>query len=417
MRVLFIVKSKTIETLGPMYLAAVVKKCGHEAKICDILEAPIVAGVWKPDIIGYSVMTGDQERFKALNNRLKESLSFKTLFGGPHATFFPEDFWDGDHINPDTVIFSGEAENSIVHFLESGDKVFSLYDIDSFPEPDRNDFPGHRIRDFITSRGCPYNCSYCYNQRWSQMYSGNPVRTRSVDKVIAEINRVSPEFVYFQDSCFGVSMSWLREFSDTYGRLINIPFHCHLRPAQVTEERVLLLKDARCVSVRIALETASEPLLKLLNREQTDLRQVKDSVRMLKKWGIKLMLQNMVGIPTGTIEDDMETLEFNIRCRPAYGWCSIFQPYPGTELGDRCKIEGWYKGDYSEISDCFFDGSVLEFTDLYKEQLVYLQKIFALAVECQVMPQISELTQENFPKLVHRMLRTVGDKRLYPGVM
>jgi len=417
MKVLFVVKSKAIETLGPMYLAAVVKKCGHEARIVDVTEAEAINGFWHPDVLAFSVMTGDQDRMIDLNHRIKGFMPSGekvpvTLFGGPHATFFPKDFYEDKDLN--TCIVGGEAENFMARFLESD---ITFPNIDSFPEPDRTDFPGHRIRDFITSRGCPYNCSYCYNQRWSQLYPGDPVRTRSVDKVIKEINTVNPEFVYFQDSCFGVSMPWLREFSDTYGRLINIPFHAHLRPAQVTEERVLLLSDARCVSVRIALETASKPLLKLLKRENTDLRQVSAAVRLLKKWNIKLMIQNMIGLPTGTIGDDLQTLEFNIRCRPAYGWCSIFQPYPGTELGDWCKKEGWYKGDYSEITDCFFDGSVLEFTDEYKEQLVCLQKIFALAVECQVMPEVGELTLENFPKLVHRMLRVVGDRRLYPGMV
>ena len=700
MKILFIVKSKVMENLGVMYLAAVAKKAGHEISIVDINDASFAARVWKPDILAYSVMTGDQERMKDLNYSIRHNMPSRqkqprSIFGGPHITFFPEDFPIGENID---ATFHGEAESEFTLWLAGRSGEASIFpDIDSIPEPDRTDFPGMRIRDFITSRGCPYNCfigstpvrtmdgifpiaslvgqegvkvlsrdpvtqeplyanainialikknaelvkvnfddgshiictpdhrfkvfksknqyiqegewdveakdlkpkqqvravrfevnkkgrvnvstrrdivvphakivmeamigrqlisgervhhkdfnpandspdnlvlttneshipnchpevaermresnpihgmteewlsehgkrnfsgrkqslpermmrretqlgaknsnwkggyaaaaqnrpsrivnhkvksvdtlrykedvyclevpgihwfyvndvlcencSYCYNARWSQLYPGEPVRTRQVQDVIAEINAVSPEFVYFQDSCFGVNMNWLREFSHAYRREINIPFHCHLRPSQVTEERVLLLSDARCVSVRIALETASKKLLKLLNREKTDLDQVKDAVRMLKKWNIRLMIQNMIGLPTGTIQDDLQTLEFNIRCRPTYGWVSIFQPYPGTELGDWCKKDGWYKGDYSEISDSFFDGSVLEFDDVYKEQLKYLQKIWALAIECQVMPQEGELTLEYFPKLVHRIMRAMGDRRMYPGVM
>ena len=412
MKILFVVKSKTIETLGPMYLSAVVKERRHEAKIADINEAPMVAASWKPDMIGYSIMTGDREKFMELNEALKTQISFISIVGGPDVTFFTQGYDWADHV------VRGEGENWMADFLSDKRlKMDAFPDIDSIPYPDRTDFPNHRIRDFITSRGCPYNCSYCYNERWSQLFPGKPVRTRSVDSVLWEITNVEPEFVYFQDSCFGVSMKWLTEFSGKYRKHVNIPFHCHLRPAQVTEERVLLLGDANCASVRIALETASKPLLKLLNRENTDLEQVRDAVRLLRKWGIKLMIQNMIGLPTGTIEDDLKTLEFNIQCRPSYGWCSIFTPYPGTELGDWSSLKGWYMGDYSEITDCFFDGSVLEFTIKYKEQLQCLQKIFALAVECQIMPKIEELTLENFPKLVHRMLRAVGDRRLYPGVM
>jgi radical SAM superfamily enzyme YgiQ (UPF0313 family) len=409
MKILFIVKSKTIETLGPMYLASVAKERGWEARIMDIGEAIVFAPEMKPNVVGYSIMTGDQERFRTLNEQFKSKWSFTSIVGGPHPTFFKNECTWAD------VQFPGEAEHFLGWFL--GGKEIVYRGIDEFPWPDRSDFKGHRIRDFITSRGCPFNCSYCYNDRWSQLTSGSPVRTRNYKDVVNEILDVNPEFVYFQDSCFGVSMKWLHGFSIMYRKLVNIPFHCHLRPSQVDQERVLCLHDANCASVRIALETASKRLLKILNRENTDLNQIADAVRLLKKWNIKLMMQNMIGLPTGTIEDDMETLEFNVRCKPAYGWCSIFQPYPGTELGDMCKTKGIYKGDYSEITDCFFDGSVLEFDPLYKEQLQCLQKIFALSVETGVMPHVKELTHANFQNLVHRITRKLGDSRLYPGVM
>jgi radical SAM superfamily enzyme YgiQ (UPF0313 family) len=129
------------------------------------------------------------------------------------------------------------------------------------------------------------------------------------------------------------------------------------------------------------------------------------------------MIQNMLGLPTSTIEEDLQTLEVNIYANPAYGWCSIFSPYPGTKLGDLCKEHGYYTGDYSEMSDSFFDGSLLNFTEEHKEQLYCLQRIFALCVEARYLPDKKELTKENFPALVHKIMRTVCDKRLYGGVI
>lgn len=412
MKILFVVKSKAIETLGPMYLASVAKKRGWETQIVDMYEAFAVYNSWHPDVVGYSVMTGDQGRMEDLNRRIRKDVpsgKTRSIFGGPHVTFFQDDYEDAPFVDE---LFHGEAETTLDTFL-GGDTDYS--DINSIPWPDRKDFRGHKIRDFITSRGCPYNCSYCYNDQWSKIHPG--VRVRDVKDVVNEVLSVAPDFVYFQDSCFGVNMQWLHEFAIKYNRFVNIPYHCHLRPAQVTQERVLCLKDSKCASVRIALETASPRLLKMLNRERTDLLQVADAVRLLKKWEIKLMIQNMIGLPTGTIEEDLQTLEFNIRVKPNYAWCSIFQPYPGTELGDLCKKEQWYTSDYSEITDCFFDGSVLNFSDEYKEQLKCLQKIFALAVDCGVMPQAGELHMDYFPKLVHRLTRAKGDRQLYMGVI
>ena len=412
MKILLVVKSKAIETLGPMYLSSIAKQAGHECKIVDIDEAFNKAIRYKPDIIGYSILTGDQKRFKTLNKSLKQVIPFIAIIGGPHGTFFPQDFIGGEEYY---MVIPGEAEQKWAELLGAD---FQYSDIDSIPWPDRTDFPKMKIRDFITTRGCPFSCSYCYNDRWAKMFPEiSRVRTRSVVDVIEEINNVNPEFVYFQDSCFGISMEWLQEFSHKYRRFVNIPFHVHLRPSQVNKERVALLADARCMSVRIALETASEKLRGILNRSNTHLNQIHDAVRLLKKWDIKLMTQNMIGIPDGTIEEDLETLEFNIKCKPAYGWVSIFCPYPGTELGDRCKKEGWYTGDYSEISDCFFDTSVLNFTPEYIEQLECLQKIFALCVEVEYIPKVEELRHENFPKLVHKIMRSQGDGRLYGGIL
>ncbi len=243
------------------------------------------------------------------------------------------------------------------------------------------------------------------------------VRLRSAQNVIDEIDGVNPEFVYFQDSCFGVDMKWFAQFSEKYRRKINIPFHCHLSPDLVDKERIALLSDANCMSIRMALEAASGKLRRLLGRTRIDTESVEGAARLLKMWGIEFMIQNMLGLPTSTIEDDLETLEVNIKCQPAYGWASIFQPYPGTVLGDKCKEKGWYNGDYSEITDCFFDTSVLNFAPEHVEQVECLQKCFALCVEMEYLPKIEELTRQNFSKLVHKILRRVGDKRLYGNIL
>jgi len=185
----------------------------------------------------------------------------------------------------------------------------------------------------------------------------------------------------------------------------------------VTQERVQLLADAGCVSVKIALETSSSRLRKLINRGHTSDEDVYIASRLLRKEKIALILQNMVGIPSATIEDDLETLEVNLKCRPAYAWVSIYQPYPATPLADFCEKEGYSDGDYSKIGDNFFDESVLNLTDEHKMQVACLQRIFAFAVEMQVMPEISDLTWERLPKFVHASMRKAGDRRMFPGVL
>ncbi len=412
MKILLVVKSKAIETLGPQYLSAVAKQAGHECLIVALDDALPVASAYKPDLIGYSVLTGDQRRFIALNDALKRTHKFVSVFGGPHCTFFPQDFTGNSDID---LTLQGEAEQKWAELLGS-DKKYP--DLDSIPWADRTDFKNRPIRDFLASRGCVGKCRYCFSDRFAKMFPELPrVRYRSVKDVVAEVNSVDPEFVYFQDSCFGVNIKWLREFSKQYHRDANIRYHCHLRPDQCTEERVLLLHDSGCFSVRIALETASDRLRKMIGREKTTNKETVKAAWMLKKWDIKLMIQNILCLPESTIEDDLQTLEINIQCQPSYGWSSIFAPFPGTELGDLCVEKGLFTGDYDTLSDSFFDKSVLNISEEYREQSYYLQKCFALAVETQCIPEVEELTEERFPGLVHRLMRKLGDHRLYDGIL
>lgn len=412
MKVLLVVKSMVMENLGVMYISAVVHRAGHHCLIVSLDEMVQVAHTWKPDIIGMSIMTGDQNKFRHAATLLKRSRQWNPaiILGGPHPTFFPEDCckWAA-------TILPGEAENEISELLGSDHRY---PDINSIPWPDRKDFGNMKIRDFITSRGCPHACTYCYNDQWNKLFpETGKLRVRSVKDVVGEIMTVNPEFVYFQDSCFAVSMRWMLDFADLYAKKVKIPYHCHLRPDQVTEDRAQLLHKSGCYSTRIALETASDRLRKLINRAHTTNAETYTAAKNLRRYGVRLMIQNILCLPTSTIEEDLNTLEVNIIAQPEYAWCSIFTPYPGTVLGNLCIQNGWYKGDYEDITDSFFDHSVLDISPEYREQSYYLQKCFALCVKVKELPKPEELTAERFPGLVHRLMRKDGDKILYGGVI
>ena len=416
MRVLLVVKSKMMENLGVMYLSSVIKQGGHECKIVDMVFTMGNIMKYAPDVIGYSIMTGDQVKFKKVNSAILHSFDNyhlprpKIIVGGPDPSFFPEGYGWADEI------CKGEGEKWMANLLT--DKVGNIFrygDIDSIPWPDRSDFPNMKVRDFITSRGCPYNtCHYCYNERWMKLFPEyEKVRIRNSKDVVDEIKSVNPEYVYFQDSVFGISMDWMKEFAKEYPK---IPYQCHLRPEMVTEERVRLLKESNCVAVRIALETADEGLREMVGRKMK-LDTVKFASMMLKQYDIQSMMQNILALPNSTIEQDLETLEFNIKCNPTYAWSSIYVPYPGTVLGDLCKENGWYKGNYENITDSFFAESVLEFSEEQKERQYVLWSVFDLCVRHEYLPKPEELTYKALPKLIHTITRRNGDRKLYLGLL
>jgi len=221
MKVLLVCKSKIMENLGLMYLSAVVKQGGHECKIVDIDHALQMATAWQPHIIGYSIMTGDQKRFAELNTKIKDICGGLSIAGGPHVSFFGND----KELLGFNFLIKGEGEQNLAIFLAYPVKYNS---IDDLPWPDRTDFPDMKIRDFISSRGCPHNCAYCFNDKWSKLHPQfERIRTRDAKDVCAEIKSVNPEFAYFQDSCFALKMDWLENFADHY---CGIPYHCTFAP-------------------------------------------------------------------------------------------------------------------------------------------------------------------------------------------
>jgi len=192
------------------------------------------------------------------------------------------------------------------------------------------------------------------------------------------ITRYPTEVVYFQDDTFIIDKKWLRQFSLEYSKRIGLPFHCHVRPNLVDEEIVDLLKKANCYSVHIAAEAADDFIRnEILNRAMTR-EEIYNAVGLLKKYGIKIMLQNMIGLPGGSLEKDLETLKLNIKCRPEYAWVSIFQPYPRTQIAEFCREQKLYDGSIETIHESFFDSSILKIQN--KREIANLQKWFALTV-------------------------------------
>ena len=392
-------------------------------------------------------MTGNQNFYDNINKELKKKFDFFSIAGGPHPTFFPE-MLEQSSFN---AICRGEGEEVIKHFLESPnskkipnfwfkdkDKIVKnpihklIENLDSIPFPDRElvfkykEIQEGPIKHFIASRGCPYNCTYCFNKSFSEIYEkkGKRVRFRSVDNLIKEVEEVisfSPtRVVYFQDDTFILKSDWVKEFSEKYKQKISLPFHCHIRPNLVSEEIVKDLKNAECYSIHIAAESGNDLVRKeVLNRKMTN-EQIYSAVRLFKQSGVKIMLQNILGLPFTTLKNDLETLELNIKCQPDYAWASIFQPYPKTELGERCVKEGIYKGDFSDIGSNFFDKSVLDIKN--KNEISNLQKLFAITVKNpelyssgilnKLIELPSEVTREKFTEM-YQGFRKQADKILY----
>ena len=365
-KVLFI-QDLLFEFLGPMYLASYLEKKGHSAEIVVAYgRINIIKHIkeTQPDLIAFSIMsTSHQWAFK-IAKKIKKSFKIPIIFGGPHPTFFPE------MINYPFIdmICIGEGEESIAELAEKIGKNQSLTKIkniwvkkdgkiyknpvrplvenlDILPFPNRELYYSKykflkklTTKRFLASRGCPYNCTYCFNHKMKELYvgKGKYLRRRSPDNVIKEIKEVRARYILknvrFVDDTFTLDKKWLYGFLSRYKKEIGLPFTCLVRANEVDEELVRKLKGAGCCMVTFGIESGNEEIRNKILRKGLTNKQIINAARLFKKYKIKFGTYNMLCLPGETIEDAFETLKLNAKIRTNNPMCAIFQPFPKTEL-------------------------------------------------------------------------------------
>ncbi len=409
MRILFLVHDSLTVPLGISYLSALSREKGHSVMALSFTGGSLESrlGAFKPDIIGFGSTTGFHRQYLDLVKPVRKALGIPVIMGGAHPTFFPEVMEENPWLD---FAMRGEAEYAFPMFLralqgeipfeEVGNLIFRkdgkivqnpliplVQDLDTIPFPDRNILTGANKHAVfcITSRGCPYNCTYCFNLAYRNLYAdlGTYCRRRTVDNVIQElkeVKRLNPELqmIVFQDDIFILNHNWVREFCEKYPGEIGLPFHCHFRANLVTPEIASLLSEAGCISAKMAIETAVPELRNnVLGRDMDDDALLR-AFEAIQNTDIKLITQNILGIPTSTLEDDFTTLDLNRQAKPAFAFATLMQPYPRTQISQFCLERGLINGDET-IPDSFFDDTILKMDQIGKRKR--LRQLFALGVE------------------------------------
>lgn len=400
MDILFVVQAiDYIDPIGLMLISALAKKQGHRTRL-GILSREDIFGLIhseKPDIIAYSASTGEHKYYLEINKKIKQEYpEVFTVMGGPHVTYFPESALE----NSIDAVCIGEGDTAFLELLSrlernediSGIKniatlqqpapeIGMLYeDLDSLPFPDRElfyektemrDWP---LKSFMASRGCPFSCTYCFNHVFRKMHEGKGqiIRRHSVDYLIEEVRRVKDRYrmdcVKFYDDMFTYRADeWLEEFARKYRQQIGLPFHCLTRANVVTEDMAKLLKEAGCYSVSMSIEAGNERFRnELLKRNMTE-EEILNGFHLFHRYGIYTFSNNILGLPYAKLEDEIETIDLNIKAKVSYVEFPIFHPYPRTELGDYCIEQGIYKPDYSGLHMSYMNKSPLSsFTEKEK---------------------------------------------------
>jgi radical SAM superfamily enzyme YgiQ (UPF0313 family) len=303
------------------------------------------------------------------------------LLGGMHASLRPAEAIQG----PFNAICIGEGEFPTVELAEqltagkqpSG--IANLWfkradgsiernptreflpNLDQLPFPDRQLWedwvmsPAKTHHMLQPSRGCPFGCTYCSNHAIRKISGGKYVRFRSPASILSELRHLKERYpelesLYLQSETIAVDLEWLETLSHQVHELNQqfqppIAFACNFRVTRslLTDSVFGALERLGVRTIEIGLESGSERLrAQVLRRNYTN-EEFVQAVTLARRHGMKVNVYNMIGLPGESLSDYEETVAVNHQVCPDQSLTSIFFPYPGTDLYERCQEQGLLK--------------------------------------------------------------------------
>jgi radical SAM superfamily enzyme YgiQ (UPF0313 family) len=375
--------------LGLGYLAAIAEQDGHEVRIHDFGLYPSTTVEqdaqqvidFRPDLLAFTSMTTSYHYVEQLVERLKLALGVPVIIGGPHATTLPEGTLANPHI--DYLVY-GEGEyvwQDFLRALDSGDTRWGdipglwykensqiipggsrkpIEDLDALPFPARHLFEldkyplyaptGEPMLTILSSRGCPYACSFCFKGIVGRSY-----HQRSPENIVAELKQVAATYkirnFYFIDDLFTIDVKRLEKILDYFvEQELDYRWRCLARVDRVNQPLLKKMYQAGCRQIHFGIESGNAEVLKR-TAKHIDLQQVRDAVRWTEEAGIRSKGYFILGLPGDTEETMQETIEFAASLELTEAMFSIATPFPGTKLWEELVLKNpgmAYNADFTK---------------------------------------------------------------------
>lgn len=368
--------------LGMAYVAGAARDAGHQVKVLDY-EALRVGwdavaediAEFGPNIVAMALFINNVDRCLRVAQLAKGvNKAIKVVMGGPQATIFPDQTIG--HRDVDVIVIS-EAEISFCGVVANCDEDDALREVkgiwfktksgelvktprqplidnlDSIPKPALDLYPmdqyypavhiwGNKVANYVTSRGCPYECTFCE----AKMTFGRTFRYHSPDRVIADLNALNDKYGFdsfqFYDDIFTTNRKRTLELCDKLKKNDRkYKWMCWTRTDRLDPELCQAMKEAGCYLVVFGCESGDQRLLDLIKKSLT-VEENYEGIRLANEAGIRTMSSFMLGLPTSTEESTQKTIDFAFESKLDYAIFPIFEPYPGTEIWEDSVKHGFF---------------------------------------------------------------------------
>lgn len=386
------------------YSAAQLKASGHGVVYIDSViqdldmdQTLVQARRAKPEAIFMETTTpsikADYENLTAL----KDATGASIIVGGPHATYFHKAVLD--ECPAIDIVIRHEFDTKIAGVVtnlnnlektggitfrsngeikDNGDGELEQ-DLDKIPLPERDIIPWHWYQEawftrqpfmnMMTSRGCPYHCTFCL---WPQSMYGHKQRFRSLDNVFREIHHLINSYelkeVNIDDGTFTTKRERVIEFCRRLRReKVRLIWTCNGRVDHLDDEMLAEMKKSGCRMIRLGVESGSQHVLDKIKKRLT-LKQIEDGFRRVKRHGIQALGGFMFGFPFDSRKTVDETIAFAKKLSPDQVQFSINMCYPGTSLYEYAKENDLLVAQSFKEFD-MTHGPVVKTLDMEREEL------------------------------------------------
>lgn len=325
------------------------------------------------DIVGFSIQSYTHQSALKLAHQVKTKNNI-LIAGGPHITLDGAHFLGTNEIF-DVVMF-GEGEKRIVNLLKAirektdlasikgifyrtgKEVVFSgpperILDLDALPYPDYSDFDSiadGKIHNYplVTSRGCPYQCTYCSAGK----VMGTKWVSRSVNSVIGELIMAKDKYridcFNIQDDNFSFDIKRAKQLCDKLiEQKINIKWSCYngIRADRIDGELMAKMKKAGCFAISFGIESVVKKEFEAIKKGE-DFSDILKAIEIARLNRISVSGNFIIGLPYSNLDSIRTAIEFARKLRLESCIFNLLVPFPGTEVWDWVQHNGRILNDW-----------------------------------------------------------------------